>query len=146
MTRLLLLTMPISKIILFLSLPLSLEGLICFSNNCVDDIHGLCNDYCAESSEICHLIAHKDAQTGNFSTVDLSCSHSNFNCSNECVLQPTGIGNVHYCCCTTDFCNHVPGETDHLNPSLGIATVQPPEPIPSQTSKEFPAYVKAIRL
>ncbi len=120
----------IGLIIIFSSVS---ECLVCLSSFCPNGEQA-CNDYCTKSSDVCHLISHS-LDFNDFDTIEMACSHSTQNCSNDCNLAPTGIGNVHYCCCDTDYCNHVPGETNHLLPSLEIGTVQPSVSPPSDLSK-----------
>lgn len=108
-------------------------SLVCLSSFCPNG--GVCNDYCTGSSDVCHLITHS-LDLKDFKSIEMSCSHSIRNCSNECIPEPTSFGNLYYCCCTTDYCNHMPGETDHLIPVLEIPTNLPPEPRPSVSSKQ----------
>ena len=113
---------------------LTTRGLVCFSSFCPNG-ELPCNDYCSGPSDVCHLISHSLDFT-NFNTVEMGCSHSTLNCSQECNLAPINIGQVHYCCCTKDFCNYVSGETDHLFPTLEIGTEQPSVPPPPSTLSE----------
>lgn len=127
-------TLACFRALVCLAMLASVNGLICLSSFCPNGDQP-CNDYCEGPADVCHLVSHSlDLQ--DFNTVELGCSY-NTNCSSECVLEPTGIGHVHYCCCTEDFCNHVPEETDHLIPSLNISTAAPTGPIPTLLSKEW---------
>ena len=117
----------LSIFLLLILLPSSLS-LLCFSTFCEYNNAEICNQYCRTTQNACHIIAHFD--DGVFNTLELGCTTSYNNCSNECTLQKTDLGNVHYCCCHDDFCNHRPGETDAVNPTLSIATELPTIPVP----------------
>lgn len=120
------------SIFLFLILLPSSQSLLCFSTDCQQYNNAeICNQYCHSTQNACHTIAHFD--DGLFNTLELGCTVSYANCSNECILQKTDYGNVHYCCCHDDFCNHRPGETDAVNPTLSIATELPTIPVPNSS-------------
>lgn len=119
----------------FLLVPLSVNGIRCFSTHCPRGTD-LCIQLCPVSSQTCNAF-RQTRLNNNHQAIELGCTNSTCT-SSACNFTRLPISNtLYYCCCTDDLCNTVRGVTDIIDPTLGISTQLPPNPVPVRPSGKY---------